>query len=69
RKLCQKKYNNPFIPNTKLASFYNIKPNTISDILKRKSEYLSISSSELERKQIRQPIYKEVNEALSIWMS
>ncbi len=46
KKLCLKKADNPFISNIELAKYYNIKPNTISDILKRKSEYLSIFSFE-----------------------
>ena len=50
KELCLKKANNPSISNTELAKCYNIKPNTVSDILKRKSEYLSISSSEQSRK-------------------
>ena len=39
--------------NTELAYYYNIISNIISDILKRKSEYLFISSSKLERKRFR----------------
>ncbi|CAB4491941.1 unnamed protein product [Rhizophagus irregularis] len=69
QELCQKKIDNPSIPNIELARQYNVKPNTVSDILKRKSEYLSVSSSELERKRFRQPMYKEIDDAVGIWMS
>jgi len=69
QELCLKKVNNPFISNTELADYYNVKPNTVSDILKRKSEYLSISSSEQNRKRLREPMYKEIDEAVSIWTS
>lgn len=69
QELCQKKIDNPSLQNTDLACYYNIKPNTVSSILKRKSEYLSISSSELERKRFRQPMYKEIDDAVEIWMS
>ena len=50
--------------NTDLACYYNTKPNTVSSILKRKSEYLSIFSSELEKKRFRQPMYKEIDDAV-----
>ncbi|EXX70733.1 Pdc2p [Rhizophagus irregularis DAOM 197198w] len=69
QELCQKKIDNPSIPNIELARQYNVKPNMVSDILKRKSEYLSVSSSELERKRFRQPMYKEIDDAVGIWMS
>ncbi len=55
--------------NIKLACYYNIASNTVSDILKRKSEYLFVSNSELKRKRFRQPIYKEIDDAVGIWMS
>ncbi len=55
--------------NTELACYYNIAPNSVSDILKRKSEYLFVSNSELERKRFRQPMYKEIDDAVRIWMS
>ncbi|PKY31778.1 hypothetical protein RhiirB3_393560 [Rhizophagus irregularis] len=41
----------------------------VSDILKRKSEYLFVSSSELKRKRFKQPMYKEIDDAVGIWMS
>jgi hypothetical protein len=69
KELCQKKFDNPSISNKELAHHYNVKPNTVSDILKRKSEYLSVPSSELERKRFRQPMYKEIDDAVGIWMS
>ncbi|CAB4409729.1 unnamed protein product [Rhizophagus irregularis] len=69
KELCLKKADNPSISNIELAKYYNIKPNTVSDILKRKFEYLSISSSEQDRKRFREPMYKEIDEAVSIWMS
>ena len=50
KELCLKKAESPSILNTELAKCYKIKPNTVSDILKRKSEYLSISNFEQERK-------------------
>ncbi|CAI2199919.1 16932_t:CDS:1, partial [Funneliformis geosporum] len=50
KELYLKKADNPSMLNTELAEYYNIKLNTVSDILKRKSEYLSISSSEQDRK-------------------
>ena len=52
--------------NTELACYYNIASNMVSDILKRKSEYLFISSSELERKKFRQPMYKKIDDAVGI---
>lgn len=55
--------------NTELAKYYNIKSNMVSDILKRKSKYLSISSSEQDRKRFWEPMYKEIDEAVSIWIS
>ena len=69
KELCEKKANNPSMLNTELARYYNIKPNTVSDILKRKAEYLLISSSEQDKKRFREPMYKEIDEAVSIWMS
>jgi hypothetical protein len=69
QELCQKKIDNPSIPNIELAHQYNVKPNTVSDILKRKSEYLAAPSSELERKRFKQPMYKEIDDAVGIWMS
>jgi len=69
QELCQKKIDSPSISNIELANYYNVKPNTVSDILKRKSEYLSVPSSELERKRLRQPMYKEIDDAVGIWIS
>jgi len=69
QELCQKKIDNPSMQNIELACYYNIAPNMVSDILKRKSEYLFVSSSELERKRFRQPMYKEIDDAVRIWMS
>ena len=66
QELCQKKINNPSMQNTELACYYNIASNMVSDILKRKSEYLFISSSELERKKFRQPMYKKIDDAVGI---
>ncbi|UZO27123.1 uncharacterized protein OCT59_019329 [Rhizophagus irregularis] len=69
QELCQKKIDNLSISNIELTRQYNVKPNTVSDILKRKSEYLFISSSELKRKRFKQPMYKEIDDAVGIWMS
>jgi len=55
--------------NTELTCYYNIASNIVSDILKRKSEYLFVSSSELERKRFKQPMYKEIDDAVGIWIS
>jgi len=52
--------------NTELAYYYNIASNTVSDILKRKSEYLFVSSSELKRKRFKQPMCKEIDDAIGI---
>ncbi|PKB98042.1 hypothetical protein RhiirA5_384236 [Rhizophagus irregularis] len=37
--------------------------------LLQKSEYLFVSSSELKRKRFKQPMYKEIDDAVGIWMS
>ena len=46
RELCEKKEKNPNLSNIKLALQYYVRKSTITDILKEKRHWLSISESQ-----------------------
>ena len=69
--MCLKKEQNPKTLNKELAEEFGIYPNTVSDILKRKTKYLAVDPNDQnnkDKKRVRQPQYIEVEEALVLWV-
>ncbi|CAG8517746.1 11483_t:CDS:2 [Cetraspora pellucida] len=57
--LCETKEKNPHLTYNELANIYQIGRSTVSDILKEKTRWLSISDAEQEKKNIDGNILKE----------
>ncbi|CAB4487081.1 unnamed protein product [Rhizophagus irregularis] len=71
RQLCLDYQNTPRSTQEGLATLYNIKQNTVSDILKKKEKWLNVNpDSEESNKQREKPVrFPQVEEALSLWIT
>jgi len=68
RELCEMKNNNPSLSNVELARQYNIGKATVTDILKDKECWLSITSERDDLKKFCAPKWPQLEEALSLWV-
>ncbi|GES96528.1 tigger transposable element-derived protein 6-like [Rhizophagus clarus] len=69
--LCLDSQKTPRLTQTELANLYNIKQNTVSDILKKKDKWLFINpdSEESNKQREKQVHFPQVEEALSLWIT
>jgi hypothetical protein len=69
RQLCLDYQKTPRPTQEELATLYNIKQNTVSDILKKKEKWLSVNpESEESNKQREKPVrFPQIEEALLLW--
>jgi len=68
RELCETKKNNPSLNNVELAKEYNIGKATVTDILKEKERWLSITTEQANLKKFREPNWPKLEQALSLWV-
>lgn len=68
RELCEKKEKNPNLSNVELALQYHVGKSTITDILKEKRRWLSISESQENVKKFRSPKWPQLEDALGLWV-
>ncbi|CAG8781982.1 14140_t:CDS:1, partial [Cetraspora pellucida] len=66
--LCEQKEQNPYLTYNELAKIYQIGRSTVSDILKEKMRWLSISGVELEKKKFCKPKWPKLEDALGLWV-
>ena len=66
RELCEKKEKNPNLSNVELALQYHVGKSTITDILKEKRHWLSISESQENVKKFRGPKWPQLEDALGL---
>ena len=66
--LCLDSQKTPRLTQTELANLYNIKQNTVSDILKKRDKWLFINpdSEESNKQREKQVHFPQVEEALSL---
>ncbi|CAB5344386.1 unnamed protein product [Rhizophagus irregularis] len=68
RELCETKEKNPNLSNISLAQQYRVGKSTITDILKEKERWLSITESQGSIKKFRGPKWPQLENALSLWV-
>ncbi|PKC13203.1 hypothetical protein RhiirA5_285762, partial [Rhizophagus irregularis] len=68
RELCETKGKNPNLSNISLAQQYRIGKSTITDILKEKERWLSITESQGSIKKFRGPKWPQLENTLSLWV-
>jgi hypothetical protein len=68
RELCEAKVNNPSLSNVELSRQYSIGKTTVTDILKEKERWLSITSEQDDLKKFRGPKWPQLERALSLWV-
>src|SRR6266511_289931 len=71
QQLCLDSQKTPRLTQEELATLYNIKQNTVSDILKQKDKWLSINpnSEEANKQRERLVYFPQVEKALSLWIT
>src|SRR6185312_6018498 len=69
RELCETKKNNPSLNNVELAREYNIGKATVTDILKEKERWLSITTEQANLKKFREPNWPKLEQALILWVN
>jgi len=68
RELCEKKEKNLNLPNVEFVLQYHVEKSTITDILKEKRHWLSISESQENVKKFRGPKWPQLEDALGLWV-
>ncbi|PKY56658.1 hypothetical protein RhiirA4_330694, partial [Rhizophagus irregularis] len=68
RELCETKEKNPNLSNVSLAQQYRVGKSTITDILKEKERWLSITESQENIKKFRGPKWPQLENALNLWV-
>ncbi|PKK55696.1 hypothetical protein RhiirC2_651795, partial [Rhizophagus irregularis] len=68
RELCETKEKNPNLSNISLVQQYRVGKSTITDILKEKERWLSITESQGSIKKFRGPKWPQLENALSLWV-
>jgi Tc5 transposase-like DNA-binding protein/CENP-B-like protein len=71
RQLCLDSQKTPRLTQEELATLYNIKQNTVSDILRQKNKWLNINpDSEAANKQRERLVhFPQIEKALSLWIT
>lgn len=69
--LCLDAQQTPRLTQVELAAKYNVKQNTVSDILKKKDKWLLINpeSEDANKQKDRPSCFPQVEEALSLWIT
>ncbi|GBC33314.2 tigger transposable element-derived protein 6-like [Rhizophagus irregularis DAOM 181602=DAOM 197198] len=71
RQLCLDSQKTSRLTQQELAAIYQIKQNTVSDILKNKDKWLLVNpdSEEANKQRERPPCFPQVEEALALWLT
>ena len=69
--LCLDSQKTPRLTQTELATLYNIKQNTVSDILRNKDKWLLVNPDleEANKQREKNVHFPQVEEALSLWIT
>jgi hypothetical protein len=68
RELCETKVKNQNTSNVELALRYHIGKSTVTDILKEKERWLTISEGQENVKKFRSPKWPQLESALGLWV-